>query len=67
MSVYEDNGYDNREDYLKCLVEDYGVEEHIVISLADLLGPSEDFDGLVNSLDDIQAGDSGMHGGYDGD
>lgn len=51
-SVYIDNGYDSLLDYLKCLAADYGVELFIVVSLADLLGPSEDFDGLVSALDD---------------
>jgi len=50
--IYNDNGYDNREDYLKSLAEDYGVELGTVKMLADLLGPSEDFDGLVTSLQD---------------
>lgn len=52
LSIYEENGYDDRADYLKCLAEDYGVEPGKVQTLADLLGPSEDFDGLVTSLQD---------------
>jgi len=67
MTVYEENGYTNRKEYLLSLVDAYGIEEHVVFSLASLLGKTEDFDGLVNSLDDIQAGDGGFHGGYDGD
>lgn len=55
MSVYTDNGYESRADYLKCLADDYGVELKTVIQLADILGPNEDFDGLVTALegDDI--------------
>ena len=52
MNPYTENGYDSREDYLKSLAEDYGVELGTVKMLADLLGPNEDFDGLVTSLQD---------------
>ena len=50
MNVYQQNGYADRADYLSCLSEDYGEEK--VMLLADLLGPSEDFDGLVTMLED---------------
>ena len=53
MSVYTDKGYDSRADYLKCLAEDNGVPLRVVKLQADLLGPNEDFDGLVNSVEDI--------------
>jgi len=52
MSVYTDNGYENRADYLQCLADDTGVDIHTVVMLADLLGETEDFDGLVTSLED---------------
>ena len=52
MSVYTDNWYENRGGYLKSLAEDYGIELHIVESIAGLLGENEDFDGLVTSLQD---------------
>ena len=52
-NVYKANGYEDREDYLSCLAEDYGLSlEEVVRPLAELLGPSEDFDGLVSSLED---------------
>ena len=47
-SVYRENGYDNRLHYLLSLCEDYPREA--VFTLADVLGPSEDFDGLVTYL-----------------
>lgn len=53
MSVYKDHGYKSRKDYLKSLAEDYDVDLQTVFVLADLLGPSEDFDGLVSNLEDI--------------
>jgi len=52
MSIYTENGYKNRRDYLECLAEDYGVEYEVVANLAGLLGSSEDFDGLVNAVED---------------
>ena len=52
MSVYTDNGYKNRTEYLNSLAEDYGVDKDTVHCMAELLGPNEDFDGLVTSLED---------------
>ena len=52
-NVYKANGYEDREDYLSCLAEDYGLSlEEVVRPLAELLGPGEDFDGLITSLED---------------
>ena len=52
-SIYKQNGYEDREDYLSCLADDYGLSlEEVVRPLAELLGPDEDFDGLVSSLED---------------
>ena len=54
MNIYRENGYDGREDYLSCLAEDYGLDlEDQVRPMAELLGPDEDFDGLVSMLEDI--------------
>lgn len=50
--VYVANGYENREDYLECLAEEYGVDLESVKALADLMGPTEDFDGLVTTIQD---------------
>ena len=52
MSIYEEQGYANRDDYLNCLAEDYEVDVNTVYMLADMLGENEDFDGLVTSLED---------------
>jgi len=51
--IYRANGYEDREDYLSCLAEDYGIALDTVKVLADLLGPNEDFDGLVSQLEDM--------------
>ena len=66
-AVYKEHGYDSRADYLNSLEDEYGVDGDTVHALADMLGSDEDFDGLVSSLGDIQAGDGGFHGGWDGD
>ena len=49
---YED--YGSRDKYLQSLSEDYGVDLEIVESIAELLGPSEDFDGLVSAIEDLE-------------
>lgn len=53
MSIYTDNGYTSRKDYFECLSEDTGIDKQTVFALACMLGQSEDFDGLVTSLQDI--------------
>ncbi len=53
MSVYTEMGYENRQDYLKSLSDDFGIDLETVFMLADLLGPNEDFDGLVTTLEDM--------------
>lgn len=55
-SVYAMNGYKDRADYLENLAEDYGVGLDEVQLLAELLGPSEDFDGLVSMVRDLEYG-----------
>ena len=52
-NVYVEGGYLDRNDYLKSLSEIYSVPFGTVLELAELLGPIEDFDGLVTSLEDI--------------
>lgn len=51
--IYQDNGYDSRKQYLECLAEDNGIDLETVIACAELLGPEEDFDGLVSTLQDL--------------
>ena len=57
MSIYQDNGYNNRRDYLRDLSETYGIELQTVFALADILGSDEDFDALVTSLEDLDLGE----------
>ena len=51
--VYVLNGYRDRKDYLESMAEEYGVSDEKVALLADILGPDEDFDGLVSTLEDL--------------
>jgi hypothetical protein len=53
MSRYKELGYRDREQYLDSLAEEYGVAKIVIYALADLLGPNEDFDGLINALEDM--------------
>lgn len=53
-NIYQQNGYKNRRDYLESLAEEFNVPEYIVFVLADMLGPSEDFDGLITVLEDAE-------------
>jgi len=54
MNVYQENGYKSRRDYLECLADDMGIDLETVLMLASILGPNEDFDGLVTSLEDME-------------
>lgn len=49
MSVYTDNGFKDRAEYLDSLREEYG---ELVDVLITVLPASEDFDGLVTELED---------------
>jgi hypothetical protein len=52
MSIYTEQGYKNRRDYLENLADDYGVPFEVVDMLASVLGPSEDFDALVCEVEE---------------
>lgn len=53
MSIYTDEGYKNRKDYLETLAEDYGVPVENVFAAASMYGSIEDFDGLITALEDM--------------
>ena len=53
-NIYQQNGYADRDNYLTCLSEDYGVSIEDVYSLAEMLGENEDFDGLICALEDTE-------------
>lgn len=52
-SVYTERGFKNRKDYLETLADEYGLDVAVVYNLAELYGASEDFDGLLATLDDL--------------
>lgn len=52
MSIYTDEGYASRRDYLENLADDLGLDRDEVFTLASMLGSSEDFDGLVTMCED---------------
>ena len=52
-NVYTENGYEDRQDYLRQLADENGVDYQTVLVLADTLGPNEDFDGLVSEIEDF--------------
>ena len=56
MNAYTENGYKNRREYLDSLSEDMGIDRETVHMMAGLLGPSEDFDGLITMLEDAAEG-----------
>jgi hypothetical protein len=53
-NVYQENGYNNRKEYLQSLSNEYDVPLNVVHELAELLGESEDFDGLVSVIEDAE-------------
>lgn len=53
VDIYQENGYKNREHYLMSIAEEYGIPLKDVKFIASLLGPDEDFDGLLTTLEDI--------------
>lgn len=54
MNNYQELGFKSRKAYLLNLALEYDIDEELVLALADVLGPSEDFDGLVSSLQDLE-------------
>lgn len=45
-------GCKDRQEYFEMLAEEYGVDIDTVETLAEVLGPNEDFDGLPSILED---------------
>ena len=52
--IYASHGYRDRADYLDSLADDRGIDRMSVRMIADMLGESEDFDGLISALDDFE-------------
>ena len=54
QDIYSFNGYNSRTEYLQSLADEYDLPLEVVLVLADALGPNEDFDGLVTSLEEAE-------------
>jgi hypothetical protein len=46
-----------RDEYLNDLADDYGLPIHVVQAVANMLGPDEDFDGLISAMEDADPDD----------
>lgn len=42
-----------RDEFIKELAGSYGIDDEILYALADLLGESEDQDGLITAVEDL--------------
>jgi len=43
----------DRIEYLNNLANEYGIDKCTVYTIADMLGESEDYDGLISTLEDF--------------
>lgn len=57
QTIYQQKGYKNRREYLEELADNYTIERITVFVMADMLGPEEDFDGLVRMIEKYSEGD----------
>ena len=55
LARYQEDGADSRYEYLTDLADNEGVPVDVVLTLIDVLGPEEDFDGLVSMIEDYSA------------
>lgn len=53
IKLYQAHGYSDREEYLQSLADEFGADLDTVKVLSQLLGTNEDFDGLVNAIQDL--------------
>jgi hypothetical protein len=51
-TIYQDRGFANRQDYINTVAVEYELDVDSVRAVADLLGPDEDFDGLLSMCAD---------------
>ncbi len=57
IKALRENGYDDLKEYLHDLSDEYDVPYSVVVSLYQLLGESELFDGLVSTVQDAEGMD----------
>jgi hypothetical protein len=53
LDRYRDEGADSRYEYLVNLADYNAIPLDAVLAMADVLGPNEDFDGLVSMAEDL--------------
>ena len=53
LSRYEEEGCFDRFGYLQGLADESGMRLADIVIAADMLGPDEDFDGLVSTIEDM--------------
>lgn len=51
-NIYQKHGFNSRMEYLEGVSDDFGVPLSTVQVLANILGPNEDFDGLITAVED---------------
>ena len=51
-NIYQKHGFNSRMEYLEGVSDDFGVPLSTVQALANILGPNEDFDGLITAVED---------------
>lgn len=56
LERYQVDGAIDRFGYLENLAADHGVDFKTVLTIVDVLGSEEDFDGLVTTLEDLPVG-----------
>jgi hypothetical protein len=56
LERYQVEGAIDRFGYLENLAADHGVDFETVLTIVDVLGSEEDFDGLVTTLEDLPVG-----------
>lgn len=45
-----------RREYLQGLSDEYDIDLGVILPIAEILGENEDYDGLINALEDIEGG-----------
>ena len=51
MTIYEENGFKDRDCYLQFLAERYGFDYNMIVAFANILGIDQDFARLVETLE----------------
>ena len=46
------HGRPSRQAYLESLADEYGLPIPVVMTAASILGPAEDYDGLISALEE---------------